>query len=140
MKTDMENLKASMAKTLTFFRRIDQLSICEKKAEGSYNPSKSVKVHVLNSLHVSRLFWTYLLSFQFDLQKTFQFKAFLFQSKLCGQEVQACKPRSFTVGWGGVGVSLFSLNLLHFVLINTSVAVNFVHIKPFSKQFWELCS
>lgn len=35
--------------------------------------------------------------------------------------------------WGGVGVSLFFLNLLYFVLINIFVVVNFVYIKLFSK-------
>lgn len=52
MKIDMENLKVSMVKILIFFRRIDQLLICEKKVEGLYNLLKLVKVYVLNFLYV----------------------------------------------------------------------------------------
>ena len=71
MKTDIENLKSGVAKTLTFLlEELIGYQFAKKKTEG-YNPSKSIEVYMLNSLHVSRLFWTNLLSFQFNLQRTF---------------------------------------------------------------------
>lgn len=129
MKTDMENLKSSMAKTLTFFRRPRVRIIHQSQLK-----------FTCWILCMSRVF-SELIFYHFSLIYKNRSSSKLSCSKVnfAGKKFKlVCHGLSL---WGGVGVSFFfSLNLLHFWLINTSVAVTFVHIKPFSKQFWKLCS